>query len=100
MDSSKSSRHQFEEHLFRHLGIKVRHSPAPCLITSPIGTGFGGCDLAGLSLLESLDAFYLEHRMCGELDGGQEVNRVWLACSACEVRIEVRLEQHDDASAS
>ena len=43
------------------------------------------------SALESLDAFYLEHRLCGELDGGQEADRAWLACSACEVRIEVRL---------
>ena len=43
------------------------------------------------SALESLDAFYLEHRLCDHLDGGQQVNRVCLACTACEVRIEVRL---------
>ena len=44
------------------------------------------------SLLESLDAFYLEHRLCGELDGGVEDGsgrqvRVWLACEGCEVRM-------------
>jgi hypothetical protein len=46
------------------------------------------------SALESLNAFYLEHRLCGELDGGHQANGVWLACAACEVRIEVRLEEH------
>jgi hypothetical protein len=50
------------------------------------------------SALESLDAFYLEHRLCDHLDGGtfdgahgKQADRVWLACTACEVRIEVRL---------
>jgi hypothetical protein len=45
------------------------------------------------SALEALDAFYLEHRLCYQLDGGQEAapQRVWLACTACEVPIEVRL---------
>jgi hypothetical protein len=38
-------------------------------------------------LLESLDAFYLEHRLCDALDGdleedcGDGVATVWLACS-------------------
>ena len=45
------------------------------------------------SALESLDAFYLEHRLCGELDGGQQADRLWLSCAACEVRIEVKLEE-------
>jgi len=50
----------------------------------------------GASDLESLDAFYLEHRLCGELDGGVEDGidgqaRVWLACERCGVRI-VRAE--------
>jgi hypothetical protein len=40
--------------------------------------------------LQSLDAFYLEHRLCYHLDGGQQADRVWLACAACEVRIEVK----------
>jgi hypothetical protein len=44
------------------------------------------------SLLESLDALYLEHRLCGDLEGGLEEGsdgqvRVWLACERCEVRM-------------
>jgi hypothetical protein len=46
------------------------------------------------SALESLDAFYLEHRLCSQLDGGQQADSVWLACAACEVRLEVRLGEN------
>ena len=31
-------------------------------------------------LLAALDAFLQEHRRCGELDGGVEDDRVWMAC--------------------
>jgi len=31
-------------------------------------------------LLAALDAFLQEHRRCGELDGGVEDGRVWMAC--------------------
>ena len=31
-------------------------------------------------LLAALDAFLQEHRRCGELDGGVEHERVWMAC--------------------
>ena len=31
-------------------------------------------------LLAALDAFLQEHRRCGELDGGVEGERVWMAC--------------------
>jgi hypothetical protein len=31
-------------------------------------------------LLAALDAFVQEHRRCGDLDGGVEGERVWLAC--------------------
>ena len=31
-------------------------------------------------LLAALDAFLQEHRRCGELDGGVERGRVWMAC--------------------
>lgn len=31
-------------------------------------------------LLAALDAFLQEHRRCGELDGGVDGERVWLAC--------------------
>jgi hypothetical protein len=33
-----------------------------------------------VSLLTELDAFYTEHRQCGELDGGVDDATVWLAC--------------------
>jgi hypothetical protein len=35
------------------------------------------------TLAADLDAFYLEHRLCGELDGGVDEDRVWLACVTC-----------------
>jgi hypothetical protein len=31
-------------------------------------------------LLSALDAFMQEHQRCGELDGGVEGGRVWMAC--------------------
>ncbi|HEV8454748.1 MAG TPA: hypothetical protein VGQ24_07650 [Gemmatimonadales bacterium] len=31
-------------------------------------------------LLAALDAFMQEHRRCGELDGGVDDGRVWMAC--------------------
>jgi len=31
-------------------------------------------------LFAGLDAFVQEHRRCGELDGGVEDERVWMAC--------------------
>ncbi len=31
-------------------------------------------------LLAVLDAFLQEHRRCGDLDGGVEGGRVWMAC--------------------
>ncbi len=34
-------------------------------------------------LLAALDAFVQEHRRCGELEGGADGERVWLACD-CE----------------
>jgi hypothetical protein len=33
-----------------------------------------------VSLLTELDAFFTEHRRCGELDGGVDWLTVWLAC--------------------
>jgi hypothetical protein len=31
-------------------------------------------------LIFALDAFIQEHRRCGDLDGGMDGERVWLAC--------------------
>jgi hypothetical protein len=33
-----------------------------------------------VSLLTELDAFFTEHRACGELDAGVEDEVVWIAC--------------------
>jgi hypothetical protein len=35
------------------------------------------------TLLDDLDAFYLEHRRCGALDTGVEGERVWMMCYGC-----------------
>jgi hypothetical protein len=40
----------------------------------------------------AFDAFFLEHRLCGDLDGGTTEERVWLACDACAARIEREVE--------
>jgi hypothetical protein len=32
------------------------------------------------SLLLDLDAFYQEHRRCGDLEGAVEGDRVWMTC--------------------
>ena len=33
-----------------------------------------------MNLLTELDAFYLDHRRCGELDAGVDGPVVWIAC--------------------
>lgn len=35
---------------------------------------------ADLRLLADLDAFYTEHRRCGDLDAGVDWPMVWIAC--------------------
>jgi hypothetical protein len=39
-----------------------------------------------VSLLTDLDAFYTDHRLCGELDAGVDEPMVWFVC-ACGARI-------------
>jgi hypothetical protein len=34
-----------------------------------------------MTLLAALDAFYLEHRECGRLDGDVEGDRIWMTCT-------------------
>jgi len=43
-------------------------------------------------LLLDFDAFFLEHRLCGDLDGDGSSERAWLACIACGARIERPVE--------
>ena len=41
---------------------------------------FGYPDPKMPELLSFLDAFVQEHRLCGELDGGVDGERVWMGC--------------------
>jgi hypothetical protein len=34
-----------------------------------------------VTLGQVLDAFYLEHRRCGDLESGVEGDRVWMTCT-------------------
>src|SRR5215831_20433996 len=34
-----------------------------------------------MTLLADLDAFYLEHERCGDLDSGLDGDRVWMTCT-------------------
>ena len=43
-------------------------------------------------LLLDFDAFFLEHRLCGDLNGGMDDERAWLVCLACGARIERLVE--------
>ena len=47
-------------------------------LTARQGSRYPGA--AMLTLLDDLDAFFLEHRRCGDLDGGVEGGRVWMTC--------------------
>jgi len=45
----------------------------------------GGSDYASVVItrvLLDLDAFFLEHRLCGDLDGGASDERAWLVCGS------------------
>jgi hypothetical protein len=47
-----------------------------------------------MSLLTELDAFFTEHRRCGELDAGVDGSIVWIACD-CGARMARRVEERD-----
>jgi hypothetical protein len=42
-----------------------------------------------VSLLTELDAFFQEHRRCGDPAGGVEGDRVWMTCSCGAVLVRV-----------
>jgi hypothetical protein len=51
---------------------------------------------SGPSLVETLDAFYQEHQLCDDLDGGVDdipegASYVWFDCLTCDARIAKRL---------
>jgi hypothetical protein len=48
-----------------------------------------------VSLLTELDAFYLEHRRCGDLEAGIEEPVIWIDC-ACGARIVRRLAKEEE----
>ena len=50
--------------------------------------------LSAVTLLTELDAFYLDHRRCGELDAGVEGPTVWFDCE-CGARIARRADDGD-----
>ena len=62
-------------------------TPAPC-----------GRFPAG-SLLTELDAFYLEHRRCGELDAGGDWPIMWIACP-CGASMARRADERDALASS
>jgi hypothetical protein len=35
----------------------------------------------GVTVFDSLNAFFQEHQYCGDLDGGVEGDRVWMTCT-------------------
>jgi hypothetical protein len=51
--------------------------------------------LPAVSLLAELDAFYLEHRRCGDLDAGVDGEVVWIVCE-CGTSMARRVGEEDD----
>jgi hypothetical protein len=47
-----------------------------------------------VSLLTELDAFFTDHRQCGDLDAGVDGPVVWIACD-CGARIARRADEGD-----
>jgi hypothetical protein len=47
-----------------------------------------------MSLLTELDAFYVDHRECGELEAGVDGAVVWIACD-CGARMARRADERD-----
>ena len=41
----------------------------------------------GVTLVRELDAFFQEHRRCGDLDGDGEGDRIWMTCM-CDARLQ------------
>jgi hypothetical protein len=68
------------------LGQGQASSPTP----APCGR------LPAVSLLTELDAFFTDHRLCGDLDAGVEGEVVWIACD-CGARMARRVDEGDDA---
>jgi len=48
------------------------------------------------TLLDDLDAFYLEHRSCGRLDTDLDGERVWMTCDGCGAGLARSLRQVEE----
>jgi hypothetical protein len=55
---------------------------------APYGT------LPAVTLLTDLDAFFTEHRRCGELEASVDGAVVWIACD-CGARMARRVDERD-----
>jgi len=51
-----------------------------------------------VTLLTELDAFFTDHRRCGDLDAGVDGPIVWVACD-CGARMARRVAEDDRAAA-
>jgi len=49
-----------------------------------------------VSLRTELDAFFTEHRLCGELDAGLDGPVVWIPCD-CGASMACRADENDHA---
>ncbi len=47
-----------------------------------------------MNLLTALDAVYIDHRLCGELDAGVDGQIVWFACG-CGASMARRADEDD-----
>jgi hypothetical protein len=52
-----------------------------------------------VTLLAELNAFYTDHRLCGDLDAGVDGPVVWMACDSSD-SIARRVDEEDDARTS
>jgi hypothetical protein len=52
-----------------------------------------------MSLLTELDAFFTDHRQCGDLDAAVDGPAVWIACD-CGASMARRVDVDDDARRS
>jgi hypothetical protein len=54
--------------------------------------------LPAVTLLTELDAFFTDHRLCGDLDSGVEGDVVWIACE-CGASMVRRADEDERATA-
>jgi CheY-like chemotaxis protein len=103
MDGRETIRRLREDDRTRHIPIIVcsAHAGGGNLLADALGSQrrraglIVGGRLFAVSLLVELDAFYLDHRRCGNLDAGVDGPVVWIAFE-CEARVARRVGEEDD----